>query len=146
MKLPGLDSFKKSKLFFLLIFFLPIVHCKGQSNSPDSLGPKMTFENDTVNYGKIYHNSNPYKIIKVYNTGKEPLLIENIVGDVVQVVNYHKTPILPGQSSEIAIMRPIGGFGPFVNFLAITSNSNPNPKIIFVRGTVVPGEEPTPKK
>jgi hypothetical protein len=140
MKFRGLNKLQSGKLVLLFLFILPIIYCKGQFNSSmDSLAPKITFQHDTLDYGIIPRNSNPFRYIKFSNTGKEPLLI-SVFGDVVIPVKYPKEPIGPRQSAEIKISYPTDKVGPFVNFIAINSNANPPQKIIYVKGWVLHAE------
>jgi hypothetical protein len=130
-----LHSKLKQGAQFLLILF-PVICCKGQAT--DSLAAKILFEKDTIYYGTVPLNSNPYRILKFTNTGKEPLLIQQVMGDIVQAVEYPKYPVLAGQSGEIKVFYPTEKIGPFINFIAITSNVSSQPKIIFVKGNILP--------
>ena len=137
MKFRGPNKLLSGSL--LLFTILSISYCQGQSNSiQDSLAPKIKFEHDTIDYGVILRNSNPYRYIKFSNTGKEPLLLTSVFSDIVSVVNYPKEPILPGQSTEIKIAYPTEKMGRFINFVAITRNTTPSQKIIFFRDLCCP--------
>jgi hypothetical protein len=139
MKLRKPNNFQLNISFLFIILFFQVIACKAQSSvSTDSLGPKIQFESDTINYGTIAHNSDPYRTIKFTNKGSAPLLIENVVGDVVYPVKYPKTPVLTEQTEEIKVSYPTDRIGPFINFIVVSCNGNPNQKMIFVKGKVIP--------
>jgi len=146
MKFRGPNKLRCRYFLLLILFILPIIYCKGQSSSiQDSLAAKISLQHDTLDYGIIPRNSNPYRYIKFSNTGKEPLII-SVFGDVVTPVKYPKEPIGPGESAEIKISYPTDKVGPFVNFIAINSNANPPQKIIYVKGWVLHTEVDASKK
>ncbi len=139
MKFSGLNKNQLNIHLLFIILFLPVIYCKAQSNTrADSLGPMIQFESDTINYGTIPHNSDPYRTVKFTNKGSAPLLIENVMGDVVYPVKYPKTPVLPQQTEKIKVSYPTDRIGPFINFIVISCNGNPNQKMIFVKGRVLP--------
>jgi hypothetical protein len=137
MKFRGLNKLQPRRVVLLIIFILAVIACKAQFiPATDSLGPKLTLKHDTFDYGIVPRNSNPYRYVKFTNTGKEPLMI-SVFGDIVSPVKYPKEPIEPGRSGEIKIYYPTARIGPFMNFIAITSNTVPNQKIIYVKGWVL---------
>jgi hypothetical protein len=147
MKFRGLNKLQPGTTILLILLFLEVVNCKAQSNtSTGADGPKISFESDTINYGTIPPKSDPDRTIKFTNTGTTPLIIESVVGDIVTPVKYPHEPIQPGQSAEIKVTYPTGRVGPFINFIAVTSNAPPHQKIIFVKGVVLPTEASTPAK
>jgi hypothetical protein len=146
MKFRGPNKLHPRRLLLLIIFILPVIYCKGQFiPAPDSLGPKIKCVHDTLDYGIIPRNSNPYRYIKFTNTGREPLMI-SVFGDVVSIVKYTREPILPGESGEIEIHYPTDKVGPFMNFIGINSNATPHQKIVYVKGWILHAEANTSQK
>jgi len=137
MRFRGLNKLQSRILQLLLVFIIPVISCHGQSNSAaDNPGPKLTIAHDTIDYGIIPRNSNPYRYIKFTNTGNEPFIL-SVFGDVVVPVEYPHKPIQPGESGEIKISYPTNRVGPFMNFIGVNYNTNPTPKIIYVKGWVL---------
>jgi len=146
MKFRELNKLNTGIPLLLIIFILPVISCRAQSNSKqDTLGPKIKFQHDTFDYGIIPRNSNSYRYIIFSNTGNEPLMI-SVFGDIVTPVKYPKEPIQPGESAEIKISYPTDRVGPFMNFIAITSNAFPRQKIIYVKGWILHAEDPNSRK
>ena len=144
MKFRGLNKLQSKVLLGLIIFILPVITCKAQSNVPsvDSLAAKIEFEQDTIDYGIVPLKSNPYRYINFKNAGKEPLII-SVFGDVATPVEYPTTPIQPGQNAKIKIYYPTTRPGPFNCIVGINSNAIPHQQIVLIKGWVLSSDGKT---
>lgn len=108
-------------------------------DQPNPNAPVMKFERDTIDYGTIPHNSDGYRSFKFVNVGKEPLIIKEAHGSCgCTVPTAPKEPIQPGQSSEVKVHYATDRIGPFLKTVTLTSNANPNIKVLVIKGNVLP--------
>ena len=107
-------------------------------------GPQMVFETETMDYGKIEQNSDPYRIFKFTNTGDEALLIKHAKGSCgCTVPTYPKEPIPPGESAEIKVRYDTKRLGKFTKRVTLTTNVEGEKKVLTIKGEVLkPAEEP----
>jgi len=71
-------------------------------------GDPITISADTLNMGEIYLDNLSQQhgvvLIKLANSGKQPLLIRNVTGCCgTNVKSWPKAPVLPGKQSEIKV-------------------------------------------
>ncbi|NQY66396.1 MAG: DUF1573 domain-containing protein [Flavobacteriales bacterium] len=108
----------------------------------------MEFENETLDYGTIKQNSDPYREFVFKNTGKEPLIITNAKGSCgCTIPDWPKEPINPGESSVIKVRYDTKRIGAFTKTITISSNAKSASKVIKIKGKVealpsVPSEAP----
>lgn len=100
-------------------------------------GPKMTFEQETIDYGTIEQGSDPYRMFTFVNEGTEPLIISNARGSCgCTVPTYPKEPIMPGESAEIKVRYDTNRVGPFTKRVTLTTNEGENTRVLTIKGVV----------
>ncbi len=110
-----------------------------QDQPVDPNAPVMKFERDTIDYGTIPHNADGYRSFKFVNVGKEPLIIKDAHGSCgCTVPTAPKEPIQPGQTSEVKVHYATDRIGMFIKTVTLTSNANPNIKVLVIKGNVLP--------
>jgi hypothetical protein len=79
----------------------------------------------------------------VTNTGKEPLVIQNVVASCgCTTPDWTKQPIAAGAKGKVtAIYDPAGRPGPFNKTLSVYMNSTPEVVVLVIKGEVVPHEK-----
>lgn len=149
-----------SALFFLLSFSLVAtaqstekkVETKEASQertqvATDKVGPKLEFETETVDFGTIAQDSEPFRTIKIKNVGDEPLLITNARGSCgCTVPTVPKKPIAPGESAEMKVRYDTKRLGAINKTVTLTTNEKNAMKTIRVVGKIQPKPEGTPTK
>jgi len=103
------------------------------------LGPKISYEQDYVDYGEVEYGGPRERVWKFKNTGKEPLMITNAVGSCgCTVPSFPKEPIMPGQTAEIKINYDTNRPGPIAKTVTVTTNEpeGSNTHVIKVKGNV----------
>ncbi|MCK5846573.1 MAG: DUF1573 domain-containing protein [Bacteroidales bacterium] len=111
--------------------------------------PHIKFDNTSFDFGKIQQNGDGNYSFKFENTGKEPLIIQNVRSSCGCTVAKRPTaPILPGESSEISVKYDTRRIGRFHKNITITSNADNKSVILHVKGEVIakPKEEVPVKK
>lgn len=128
------------KKFALLIGFVVAGLTVSQTASAQAvLGPKLTFENNTVDFGEVEYSGNGERVWKFKNTGKEPLTITNAKGSCgCTVPEYPKEAIMPGKEGIIKIKYDTKRPGPINKTVTVTTNEaeGANTHVINVKGTV----------
>ena len=114
-------------------------------------GPKMTFEQEVVDYGVIKQGADPFRVFKFKNEGSEPLLITGARGSCgCTVPTYPQEPIMPGKTAEIKVRYDTQRVGPFTKTVTITTNEEGDAanRILTIKGEVkaTPEKEAVPTK
>ncbi len=100
-------------------------------------GPKMTFEQTTMDYGEIVQNSDPLRVFNFVNDGSEPLIIKHAKGSCgCTVPRYPKEPIMPGENAVIEVRYDTKRIGPFNKSIRLTTNVQEQPIMLYIKGKV----------
>ncbi|QTV05390.1 DUF1573 domain-containing protein [Faecalibacter bovis] len=99
---------------------------------------ELKLGSDNLELGDVKLGTTVNSVMKITNTGKEPLVIKSVVGSCgCTVPEYPKTPIAPGESADIKVNYSVGSSaGVFNKTVTITSNDPVASRKIFrVKGT-----------
>lgn len=126
------------KNLFSIMFLCLAISGMSFAQDGDITGPIMTFESNTVDYGVINQNDEPYREFEFTNTGTEPLLIKNAKGSCgCTVPEYSKDPIMPGETGIFKVRYDTKRVGPINKTITVTTNEPDNStRIIYVKGEV----------
>ncbi len=135
----------KRIFFFFVLTTLFSVAVYSQS------GPVMKFESKEVDYGVIVQGSNPLRVFKFTNAGKEPLIITAVNTSCgCTVPKYPMEPILPGETGNIDVSYDTNRIGVFQKSIHVSTNEGKDPHMLLIKGTVnaKPSQEgiPTSKR
>ena len=98
----------------------------------------MTFEQTTIDYGKVNSESNARRYFKFTNTGNAALIIKKVKGSCGCVVlNFPKKPILPNEKGEIEIVYNVLKVGRISRTVTVTANTKKPVKILKIKGRVL---------
>jgi len=128
-----------------IIFFIAAIIISVQISAQDKVetntnpnAPKFAFTSDVVDYGEIIKGADGVRYFDFVNDGKEPLIISNIRSSCgCTVPEYQKTPIGPGESSQIKVKYDTKRTGPFKKTITIYSNSSEGTKILTIKGKIL---------
>ncbi|MFM1931823.1 MAG: hypothetical protein RL226_1126 [Bacteroidota bacterium] len=128
------------KAFYTLLFIAGLGF--GASAQSVTTGPVITLDKEVHDYGTIQKGANGQCQFTVTNTGTEPLIITSCKGSCgCTVPQCDKSPILPGNTSSIAVKYDTNRVGPINKSVTISSNATNEPsKIIRIKGTVEAGD------
>ena len=122
--------------FYIFIFFIIIF--SSVSAQTEKEYPIMTFEQTTIDYGKVTSDSKARRYFKFTNTGNAPLIIQKVKGSCGCVVlNFPKRPIMPNESGEIEIVYNILKVGRISRTVTVTANTKKPIKILKIKGRVL---------
>lgn len=109
------------------------------------IGAGMVFDNETIDFGTIPHNSDGNRQFTFTNNGNKPLIITNTQGSCgCTVPTTPKEPIAPGAKGTIGVKYDTNREGAFTKTVTVTSNAEGQAtKTLTIKGTVLPN--PTPK-
>ena len=132
----------KYLLAFCLFFFVTNINAQDKIIiNPNA--PEITFEKELIDmgtYNQFDDDSSKCEFIFT-NTGKEPLIIEKAKGSCgCTGPDWPKDPIAPGESAVIKVNYDEKRVGPYTKSITITSNAKTSPKIVKVKGKVIPDE------
>lgn len=108
--------------------------------TPKVDGAGMLFENETIDYGTIPHNSDGKREFVFVNNGNKPLKIESTQGSCgCTVPSKPEGDIAPGAKGVIGVKYATDRVGPFTKTVTIKSNAaGQETKVVTIKGTVLP--------
>ncbi len=132
-------KFKVMKKILILLFISVIgLQVNAQEVHPDSVVPIFKFDQETIDYGDIAHNSDGNRTFRFKNVGKSPLIISQVKGSCgCTVPTKPKEPIMPGEYGEIMVKYATNRVGPFSKTVTITSNASEKTKVVRIKGRVL---------
>jgi hypothetical protein len=133
------------KNIFLVIVFLisSSAFLSGQETTQENKNaPVITFENVVHDYGTIKQGADGNFNFTFKNTGKEPLIVNNVKSSCgCTVADYTKEPVNKGKSGSVGVRYNTNIVGSFMKTITIYSNASNNPVVLTIKGTVEKAEE-----
>lgn len=124
----------------MLFLLASVSNFAQQTESNDNVGV-LTFQSDEIDYGTIQQNANGERVFSFTNTGKAPIVISNVKTSCgCTVPAYSKTPILPGETSEIKVKYATNRIGVFKKTITVMSNASEPNKTLKIKGEVLKPE------
>jgi hypothetical protein len=100
--------------------------------------PKANWDKTVNDFGEIEQGIPKEAQFTLTNEGKEPLLIQTAkAGCGCTNLKYSQEPILPGKSSIVAATYNAAAMGQFTKSVTVTTNADPNPVMLMIKGTVI---------
>ena len=109
------------------------------TGSDSAVAPKMKFDHDNHDFGKITEGDKVNYKFSFINTGKTPLIINNAVASCgCTTPDWPKGPIKPGAGGDINITyNSAGKKGLQDKMITITANTNPRQNVVHLIGEVL---------
>lgn len=99
---------------------------------------QLTFETEEIDYGTIAQHADGERTFKFTNTGEAPIVISNVKTSCgCTVPEYSRTPILPGETSEITVKYATNRLGVFKKTITVMSNADQPTKVLKIKGEVL---------
>lgn len=116
---------------------------KTEAKAANPNAPKITFAEQSYDFGTVVEGPQVTHDFKIKNEGKEPLVLSNVRASCgCTVPTWPKEPILPGKESVIsATYNTSGRPGHFNKTITIESNSEGGNKVVTITGEVIKPEE-----
>jgi hypothetical protein len=127
----------KNGLFLVVLLIFPLLfQAQPSKPEPKKLGPQLTFDMATIDYGTIQKNADPIRKFTFTNTGDAPLLILDAKSSCgCTVPRFPTEGIAPGASSEIEVRYDTKRVGLIHKTITITSNAG-DPIVLKITGEV----------
>ena len=138
----------KNLLIIAVIFVFGFSQAIAQTSTPAAStqapaainpnAPKAKWDKTVSDFGDIEKGIPKEAQFKLTNEGKEPLLISQAkAGCGCTNLKYSQEPVLPGKSTIVSATYNAAAVGPFNKNITVTTNADPNPVMLFIKGTVV---------
>jgi hypothetical protein len=107
--------------------------------APKVDGAGINFENETIDFGTIQHNSDGKREFVFVNNGTKPLTIESTQGSCgCTVPSKPEGAIAPGGKGTIGVKYDTSRVGPFTKTVTVKSNAvGQETKVLTIKGTVL---------
>lgn len=100
--------------------------------------PKAKWDKTVSDFGEIEQGIPKEAEFKLTNEGKEPLLIQTAkAGCGCTNLKFSQEPVLPGKSTIVAATYNAAAMGAFTKSITVTTNADPNPVMLLIKGTVI---------
>lgn len=128
---------KKVLTIFIGLFAFILTNSHFESKIEEGSQPHIAFETTDHDFGKILQNGDGNFSFKFKNTGKEPLIIQNVRSSCgCTVASRPNAPILPGESSEISVKYDTRRIGVFHKNITVSSNADNASVVLNIKGEV----------
>jgi hypothetical protein len=99
---------------------------------------KISFKNETVDYGKIVKGSDGVRVFEFTNTGDAELVVTNVKSSCgCTVPKKPEGPIAPGASGRIEVKYDTNRVGPIRKTVTVYSNADEPIKALKIKGEVL---------
>ncbi|RLD65209.1 MAG: hypothetical protein DRI84_07275 [Bacteroidetes bacterium] len=124
-------------IYLVAVLILGLSLSSMKPSLPEGVKPHIQFENVKHNFGVFFQNGDGNWEFKFTNTGKEPLIIQNVHSSCgCTIAKRPSAPILPGQSSSIKVRYDTRRIGVFRKTITVTSNADNASIILEIRGEI----------
>jgi len=138
------------KLILLLV--LPLfaaIQLNAQTTPPaapaNPNAPVAKWDKLVNDFGSIAFNIPKTAEFTLTNAGKEPLIISSARASCgCTNLKYAQAPIPAGQSATVSATYNAATPGVFTKTITVTTNADPNPVVLQIKGTVLPNPNATP--
>jgi hypothetical protein len=130
-------------IILLSIILFTAVSCTEKSGKkPDKKAAKIEFKDTGHDFGEIKYGGNGSCDFIFKNTGKSPLVVDNVKSTCgCTVPEWTKEPVPSSGTGKIRVMYDTHRVGAFSKTLIVSSNASNSPIRLFIKGKVLPYEE-----
>ena len=108
---------------------------------------KISFKNETVDYGKIVKGSDGVRVFEFTNTGDAELVVTNVKSSCgCTVPKKPEGPISPGASGSIEVKYDTNRVGPIRKTVTVYSNADEPIKALKIKGEFLNASKSVLKK
>jgi len=126
----------KNVLFVSLVLFAVVFKTNAQPQVADT-SLVIQFEKMVHDYGTIVKGSDGTCEFKFVNTGKTPLILQNVSASCgCTVPEWTKEPVQPGKSGKIKVSYNTAIISGFTKTVTVVSNAKNSPVILTIKGVV----------
>jgi len=127
----------KKIVFLIMVLATSLSLTSMRPAASEGTKPHIQFENTKHNFGTILQNGDGNWEFKFKNTGKEPLIIQNVRSSCgCTIAQRPSKPILPGESASIKVRYDTRRLGVFHKTITVSSNADNASIVLEIRGEV----------
>jgi hypothetical protein len=127
----------KKIVFLIMVLATSLSLTSMRPAASEGTKPHIQFENTKHNFGTILQNGDGNWEFKFKNTGKEPLIIQNVRSSCgCTIAQRPSKPILPGESASIKVRYDTRRLGVFHKTITVSSNADNASVVLEIRGEV----------
>ncbi len=129
---------KKGSLLFIMAAFWFMISCSQTSGTTENIsGAGIQFETTEHDFGTIPEKGDGTFSFAFKNTGKEPLILNNVRSSCgCTVPEWPKEPIKKGGKGTIKVSYNTRITGSFSKKITVYSNAGGDPVILLIKGKV----------
>ena len=122
------------KYFISIILILNVLSLAAQNSKKQ---PEIIFRDTLHIFGTVWYQSKAEYEFVFKNTGKAPLIIENVKSSCgCTVTEWSKQPVLPKQKGIVKVKYDSKRLGEFYKIITVYSNASNSPVKLYVQGNV----------
>lgn len=116
----------------------PVASISASAPASDALKADFKFEKEVNDFGTVPEGPAAAYEFKFTNTGKEPLIITNVVASCgCTTPKWSKEPVAPNKTGSILVSFDTNGRpGGFNKAVTVSSNSKTPIKVLYIKGVV----------
>jgi len=131
------------KLIFSIVMIaiaITTVNAQDAASIPQNPnGPDIKFVNAVHDYGTIIQGADGNCEFKFKNTGKEPLILSNVVSSCgCTVPSWNREPIIPGKEGIIKVKYDTNRIGMIGKQITVMSNAKTDRVVLQITGKIEP--------
>lgn len=133
----------RTTVILISLAFLITVSCsEKKGNKSGRNAARIEFEEAMHDFGEIEFGGEGTYEFRFTNTGKSPLILDNVRSTCgCTVPEWTRKPLDPSSTGTIRVIYDTHRVGAFSKTLIVYSNAANSPIRIFIKGTVLPFEE-----
>jgi hypothetical protein len=131
------------KVIFLSIFLISVAACSEKSGEKtEKKAARIDFKETGHDFGKIQFGGDGSYEFVFKNTGKSPLILDNVKSTCgCTVPEWPREPVAASGSGFIRVIYDTHRAGAFSKTLVVFSNASNSPVRLFIKGEVLPYEK-----
>lgn len=128
-------------VFFALLIVVATLNAAfaGEPTKKSAKAPVITFTELEHDYGTIDQGADGGYVFEFTNTGKEPLVINNVRTSCgCTVPDWSREPVSKNKKGKVKVNYNTNIQGSFTKTITVESNASNNPVVLRIKGTVTP--------
>ena len=127
----------KRIIFIMLAVVMTLSLTSMKPSATEGTKPHIQFDNTKHDFKVITQNGDGAWEFKFTNTGKEPLIIQNVRSSCgCTIAKRPSKPILPGETASISVRYDTRRIGVFHKTITVSSNADNGSVVLEIRGEV----------
>jgi hypothetical protein len=131
----------KKIVFSIIMFAIAIITTNAQNAGipVNPNGPDIQFTKTTHDYGTIQQGGDGNCEFKFKNTGKEPLILSNVISSCgCTVPSWTREPIMPNKEGTIKVKYDTNRIGIISKQITVMSNAKTDRVVLSIAGKIEP--------